>query len=260
MNDREITIITKDKGRVIIPKYAVKQIEPVTEAKYSNGEYVEDNNFSEKYIIANSALLFEKHKTYINTIYYFIWSVNYAFTENFSIGASGAGYLPLLLNANMNFQINRQTFIGSDIHFGSLWIEPIYFGNAIIKLTTGNNQKNLTFGAGITGGFDNSYRGYSFKNSSNVYAYTLDVGVMGRISNALALTGELWAIIDYQNKQYYYSGGIGFKTLKNKRRSFTFALMPVVFPYTKYNYYPYHSSVKAYQAYPIPVITYTGKF
>src|ERR1035437_6607766 len=69
MNDREITIVTKDRGRVIIPKYAIKKIEPVSDRNYKSGEVVKENNFSDSYIIANSALPMERHKTYFHLAY-----------------------------------------------------------------------------------------------------------------------------------------------------------------------------------------------
>jgi len=261
MNDREVTVITKDKGRVIIPKYAIKKIEPVSDENYESGNYVGGDNFADKYIVANSALPMEKQKWDINALYYFLWSANYSFNEHFSIGMTGIYFLPLMLNSKINIKIGRQTYFGTELHIGDFWFEPgYYFGHANLKLTTGTKQNNFTMSVGTAGILNNYYSSYGNPKNTYTYIYTANVGGMKRIGNNIALTGELWALFSITNNNPIYVGGVGFKTLKSAKHSFTFALMGVAYPKQQRYYtgtYPYSYSYRnTYGLIPFPVITY----
>ena|ERR1035437_7444282 len=260
MNDREVTIITNDKGRVIIPKYNIKKMEAVTEDNYKSGTHIGENNFADKYIFENNSLPMEKQKIYVHSLYIFFWSANYAFNEKFSLGITGIFFLSLMLDSKVSIKINKQTYFGPEAHIGYLWFSPIYFGYGNFKLTTGTKQNNFTIAIGMAGLMDNSNSIYKNRTATYYSIYTANFGGMKRTGKNIAMTGELWALFNYANKKPIYVGGIGFKTLKSEKHSFTFALMAVVLPEQKSYYgFPKNNYKITYQGFPLPIITYNLK-
>lgn len=253
MNDREVTIVTKDKGRVIIPKYAIKTIETITEDNYISGEHVRKNRFANKYFLANSALPINKGELSVSTIYYAAVSIDYGVTDKFSIGLSTTLYgMPLTLNLKTSYKIGKQLYLGPELHLGWLWAIPnSFFSYGAMKLTRGTSNNNFTFSGGylITNINDN------FSSNNNYYSqyYFINGSLMKRLNPRLALIAEAWGFGNINNKMFPGAVAVlGLKTMKKERSSWTFSFVTFIFQDKGV------SSTRTFVI-PIPFIGWSGK-
>src|ERR1035437_7566814 len=128
ISDYDVTIITTKFGKVIIQKYTIKKMEPVTEENFKSGKYIKENKFPNRYILGNNALPMEKQKIDIYAFDYLCWSANYAFNETFSSGISFEFLYVFMVNSKASFKIGNETYLGPELHLGGLWLLPgVYF-------------------------------------------------------------------------------------------------------------------------------------
>lgn len=254
MNDREVTIVTRDKGRVIIPKYAIKTMEPITEDNLISGEYVGENHFVNKYFLANSALPINKGEFFVSTIYYVAASLDYGVSDKVSIGLSTTLYgMPMILDLKTSFKIGKKLYLGPELHLGWLWALPnSFFTYGAMKLTQGTPNNNFTFSGGyfVTNLNDNPWR----DNNEFSQYYFMNASLTKRLSPRLALIAEAWGLgsIDYNKMLPGALAIVGLKTMKKEKSSWTFSLATLLFQ-DRGRY-----STQTYII-PIPIIGWSGR-
>ena len=151
---REVLLLTKNKGKIYIPKFEIREIKDFTEDKIiSDGEYVIEGSFTTRYAFTTNALPIKKYVNYA-MINLYGPEIHFAVTNNLSLGvmttwwgspiALAAKYSLKTKNKNLNFAIGSLT--GTTLYhsifnssFGSLnWITSTY----------GNRINNVSFSAG----------------------------------------------------------------------------------------------------------------
>lgn len=250
MDDREITIATKDKGRIIIPKYAVRSIETVTEDNYTFGKYVSENNFSGRYALASSALPAEKGKLYL-TVLYAAGGADYAITDNFSMGINTTIIgLPFLLNSRASARISPKLFLGAEAGAGWLWVMPkSYFAYGAMKITQGTSNDNFTVSGGYLFADMQGMRGRFVTD-----LFFLNLTMLKRISPRFAFFAEGWGM-GIQNRLFPLALTVaGVKTLKRKNSSWTFSLLTFIIQDRN----SWSGSVETFII-PVPLIGWAGR-
>jgi hypothetical protein len=151
---REILLLTKNRGKIYIPKIDIREMKDFKEQKIiSDGEYVIEGSFTTRYAFTTNALPIKKYVNYA-MINLYGPEIHFALTNNLSLGvmttwwgspiALAAKYTLKTKNKNLNFAIGSltgttlyHTFLNSS--FGSLnWITSTY----------GNRINNVSFSAG----------------------------------------------------------------------------------------------------------------
>lgn len=151
-DSREITIITRQLGEIIIPKHEIREIRELDEEKLTEeGKLRPSELFSTRYFINTNGLPLEKGDSYI------IWNlfgpdVHFGVQENVSLGIMTTWLgSPLIGSMKISREVGKNKHLG----FGALlgtgsWAALDYgiflpFGS----FTLGNAQKNLSFSAGF---------------------------------------------------------------------------------------------------------------
>lgn len=161
-NDSLIYLKGSSGVSIRIPKNQVAEIDFIKE--HSEKDTVNlthlhgGNSIGKRYYVTTSnAFLFKKHEVFIGSSYFLQANVNYAFSQNFSLGISTtvAG-VPLALNAKANFEMGPRLHLGFEGVIGTLgYINPKTYGEgAVVKVTHGDEKKNFTLFAGF---FDLEY-------------------------------------------------------------------------------------------------------
>jgi len=257
INDREVTIVTKDKGRVIIPKYTIKKMEPVTEDNYKSGKYLNENSFLNRYFLTNNALPMIKGEMFVNTIYYTAASVDYNISDKFSVGLFTTLYgIPLIVNSKASFKIGRRLYFGPELHAGWVWASPkSFFTYGTMKITQGTSNNNFTFSGGyFFGNFDDLFWNSNFANY-----YFVNGSLAKRLNSRLAFIAEVWGFGNMNNNRMFPGAltVVGFKTLKKEKSSWTFSLVTLIFQ-ERYTSYYNQTQTKTYII-PFPFIGWAIK-
>ena len=220
-----ININTLNGLSVQIPKKHVKSIHAVTPLNYYNGNYIGDNKFPQNYITGTNAFLYKKGSASINSYYLIGASFNYAINENVALGFNSSIIgSPLTLNIKANMVTPSKDHIGIEAQTGSFTylIPGAYYGQAGVKYTRGNANKNITIGGGI---FSFTYRQYaSSKNhkKSNSYivfsesTYYLNISGCTRISTNNAFVYEILSL----PADKFILAGLGIRTVRKEKKSF----------------------------------------
>jgi hypothetical protein len=144
---------------VIIPKHNVSSIDflsgrvihDTTDGK--KGMQIHTLGIGSRYYTTNSnAFLFNKGEIYGSDSYFGLGNVNYAFSRNFSLGATGSVIgSPLGINTKANFEMSPKLFLGIEAKATSLTYinQKTYATVGFLKLTYGDENFNLT----VYGGF-----------------------------------------------------------------------------------------------------------
>ncbi len=148
---REVIIVTKKLGEIIIPKHEIKRITELKEEDLTeDGQLKPSEIFSTRYFITTTGAPLTKGESYI------IWSlfgpdIQFGVSDNFGAGimTSWLGS-PIIGSAKYSIPLgeNKNLGLGTLLGTGS-WTSPDYgFALPFAALSFGNAQKNISFSAG----------------------------------------------------------------------------------------------------------------
>jgi hypothetical protein len=210
---------TTSIAKIDIPVSQIKSLKEFNSEKIPKTNDWVPNPFPTKYFFSASAINLHKNEGYYQNTYLFMNSVNYGFTDYFSIGAglevlstfgsltSGDKFTPICYIApKVGFKVTEKIHLGAGLTFINV---GDFFGNSGIGLasglaTYGSIENNVTLGIGS---------GFSFKNEymSNV---SFSLSGMTRVSKRLALVTENYLIpVD---DHYYGMYSYGMRFIANK--------------------------------------------
>lgn len=210
---------TSSIAKIDIPVVQIKSMNDLNSGILNKGNDWVPNPFPTKYFFSASAINLHKNEGYYQNTYLFMNSVNYGFTDYFSIGAglevlstfgsltSGDKFTPIYYIApKVGFKVTEKIHLGAGLTFINV---GDFFGNSGIGLasglaTYGSIENNVTLGIGS---------GFSFKNEymSNV---SFSLSGMTRVSKRLALVTENY-LIPVDN-YYYGMYSYGMRFIANK--------------------------------------------
>lgn len=155
-DEKEVLILTKDRGRISIPKYQVKEIKKIKSSEMSaSGEYMPADLFASRYFITTNGLYLAKGESYV------LWNLygpdfQFGVGENFGVGimTSWVGS-PLIGTAKYSMQFDEKVSFSVGLLLGTgSWASP-EFGLALpyAALTFGDGRNNINFSAGYGGIF-----------------------------------------------------------------------------------------------------------
>jgi hypothetical protein len=226
---REILVDLPHKGKVYIPKYEVRSIDPVTESNIQDEEYLNENKFPNYYILGTNALPFKKRQFTANMFYIGAASINYNVNERYSLGISTTFWgSPIALNAKTSFEISPKNYVGFDFHGGTIvYTNPgALFGHLGGKFTHGDAEQNFTFSGGL---ISYSMKRNVYSSSSSLHttpiveshvSYYLSVAGAKRLSKTNVFVGELNI---FPNNNFALMG-IGLRSVKKETSSFVFGI------------------------------------
>jgi hypothetical protein len=177
---REIEMMTKNMGKMIIPKTQIENILKINGDKEDIKYNSNDEPFMTRYHFTNNALPNKKGDHYF-LLSLFGPEVHFGMTENLTIGMMGSWFAdPLALVTKYAFNSNSNTHlsIGNIVGYGGHTLE--YYGGGPFGLhwmtiTQGDVKQNISLSLG--GGW-RTYEDYSY-NSIGIQTITNNSAVIG---------------------------------------------------------------------------------
>jgi opacity protein-like surface antigen len=230
-NGREIELMTEKKGKVFIPKYAIKSMVKLNTDNYKDGVYLFSNPHASRYFYTPSAFALEKGDGYVQTIWFFYYQLQYGITDNFSLGVSTTflgnpvaitpKYTIKTKKENVNFAIGAQ--MGTTTWgFGFDNTRP-FLGIGYGVMTVGSKENNVTFGGG--------YAFATFEGESQD-GVALALGGSQRVAKSISLMAEFWY-------------GPGVRILREQKNAWDFGfwvvgddggVLPIPLPYLSFTW------------------------
>ncbi len=232
-NEREYVLQTEDKGKLFIPKYAVKRIEPVTDKTFKEGKYRFPNPHDTRYFFSPTAIGLKRGEGYLQGIYGLVWQVQYALADGISIGAlTSIMGTPICITPKVSFPIVNKLYGSVGVLVGTAGLFAFEEGGGIAYgvMTYGTGEHNTTFGLG---------KAFIFREQ--VEGIVLNLAGMTRVSPHVTIMGEFWIFPG----EGWVVGGPGVRWLRNEKNSFDFGFV------TEYS---------EFEGYLIPYIDWVWKF
>lgn len=150
-DDKEISIQTRDRGKVTIPKYEVNEIKEIKNGELNaKGEYIPEEVFSTRYFITTNGLPIKKGEHYV------LWNlygpeIHFGVGKNFGVGlmTSWIG-MPIIGSAKYSVQLNEKTSLGLGTLIGTgSWVAPDFvMALPYTAITYGDRRNNINFSGG----------------------------------------------------------------------------------------------------------------
>ena len=255
---REVVIMDKAKGKIILPKYAIKSMEMVKQSNVIGNDFVHANPHPSRYLFSPSAIALKKGEGYMNWFYFLLFQVQYGITENFSAGITTSWFLaPTLLNLKYTVPVSDELCFAVGGQVGKLYILD-------------DNLVSLGFASGTYGTSESNVSlnvGYGSYESSGITIASLS-GVK-RIGENASVMGEFW-YCQPKNSDPFFMGGPALRLYSGRKATFDIALLALGFKEEVSNndsYYDpstgfyrpstYTKKWKAY--YPLPLLSISYK-
>jgi len=198
-NANEIEIETKSIGNTKIPTERIKEMRKIEEKDMHRRKYWYPNPNASRYFFGPSAIPLKKQEGYFQNADLLINSANYGITKNFSIQAGTIIPFAIFLMPKFGFKVKENLHMGAGMIYASTLIKfrkTNYKIGALYGLATmGNNNNNITFGAGY---------GFSEANNTTIFFQKpiMTFDGMARVSRTIALVTEN---VIYPVKYCYYN-------------------------------------------------------
>jgi hypothetical protein len=255
---RELVIIDKAKGKVIIPKYAVKSMEIVTQKNVIGNNIVHANPHPSRYLFSPSAIALKKGEGYMNWFYFLLFQMQYGITENFSAGITTSWFLaPTMLNLKYTVPVSDNFCLAVGGQVGKLYItDENLVSVGFASGTYGTNESNISLNVGY-GSYHND--GISIATLSGVH----------RIGEKASIIGEFW-YCQPNSGNPFFMGGPALRLYSGRKATFDIAVLALGFtdkvsnndgyfnPTTGY-YRPDTYTKKWTAYYPLPLLSISYK-
>lgn len=228
---REVGIMTKDRGLILIPKYEIKSITLVSSMPVVSGNRVFPNPHPSRYYYSPSGIPMKKGEGYIQSICYLAFQAQYALTDNWSIGATTPLWAaPFLVNAKFTNVLResadkkKNVYLAAGIQAGTLsYIDPgTWLGVGYVGLTFGNPESNITINGGLLGvsrkRYTYNYPTYTVSRDNQTRP-AVSLSWNQRVSATASFMGEFWYVGDY------IIGGPGLRFYSGRKNAIDIALL-----------------------------------
>lgn len=210
-DEKEVLIETKDRGKVSIPKYEIREMKELKGGELnSKGNYVGEEVFSTRYFFTTNALPLEKGESYV------LWNwfgpeIHFGAAKNLTLGCMTTWFgIPIVASMKYSISLSDNLNIGVGALAGTgSWAAP-QFGFALPygALTIGNRKTNLNLSAGYGAAF---YDG----NQSGTALYSL--AFMTKISNKISFVFDsMFFTYDRVYTKSYYNSTINSYVYQDK--------------------------------------------
>lgn len=167
-------------GKIRIPKYDIESMKEVEAGSFVNGMYKPESLFSTRHAFTTNGLPMKKGDAYFHTFYFLFYDVEYAVSNEVSIGAMTSFYgAPFLLSLKYSKEIQKDLHLGLGLLAGPLLLFKPSTGFITVpygSLTFGGRRNNFT----LTGGYPNM----SIENSGSGGKFVVSIGGMAGISKS----------------------------------------------------------------------------
>ncbi|MCE4217912.1 hypothetical protein [Aquirufa antheringensis] len=196
-SEAEVTVVTKDLGKVTLEWSAIKSINLIS--KEGKGQ----NTHPTRYFFAPSAIPLKKGDKYYQNALFLVNSFQAGITDHFSIGGGLVVPFALFITPKIGYQVADKVHVGGGILFATSLIGGLNFGVGTVygSVTYGTKESNLTLNTGLGAYNENTGLGrddYNWKFASHPM-FTLSG--MTRVSNKVMLLTENWF---FSNKTVNY--------------------------------------------------------
>lgn len=195
-DEREILIEIPERGKIYIPQYVIKEINPISEKDYTaRGEFVGEDRFSTRYFITANGLPVRKGDHYI------LWNLygpefQFGLSKNFGFGIMTSWLAsPIAFTTKYSFQFSEKFHGAVGAMVGTMgWIgladSESGGGGALpfLSLSTGNRTRNLTF----SGGYGTIWQG-GFSDPQG--RALMSVAGMVKVSRKLSLVFDSFIVL-----------------------------------------------------------------
>ena len=224
-DEREVTFLTTDNRRIIIPQYVIKKIEAVKKEDFNaSGEFVGEDKFATRYFITTNGLPVKAGEHYIQ------WNLfgpdfQFAVGKNFGLGILTTWFaVPIIGTAKYSFELGPQSQLAIGTMLGtSSWARftsDFNFGGVLpfASLSFGNRKANLAFSGGYGGVWiDGEASGRPLASVAGMIKVGSKVSLV--FDSFIVLSGGTYQDVSYQ---YNYDPITGITTttevLTTKRR------------------------------------------
>lgn len=217
-DDREIVVLTDNKGRIILPKYTIKSKRLALKTDFLDSKLIHKNPHPSRYFYSPSAFPIEKNSGYFNLTYFVVLQAQYGLTDHLSVGVSSTFLLmPLLINVKWSEKIADDLYVSFGGQIGRIWWTPsspivgLGFGN----VTYGNPEENVTVNAG--------YGFLSDEDGENRGLFMSSLCGNKRISDKVSLMLDLFYLSDGVTPTVL--GGPGIRIYSGKRVAWDIGIM-----------------------------------
>jgi hypothetical protein len=221
---REVVITDRTKGKVIIPKYAIKNMEKVNQSNVVGNKIVHANPHPSRYLFSPSAIALKKGEGYMNWFYFLLFQMQYGITDNFSAGITTSWLLaPTMLNLKYTAPLadNFSVAVGGQV--GKLWItDDNVVSLGFASATYGTSESNVSLNVGY-GSYDRD--GITIATLSGVH----------RIGENASVMGEFW-YCQPTGGNPFFMGGPALRLYSGRKATFDIALLVLGFQDDFYNY------------------------
>lgn len=220
---REVVIIDRTKGKVILPKYAIKTTELVNQSNLVGNKIVHANPHPSRYLFTPSAIALKQGEGYMNWFYFLIFQMQYGITDNFSAGITTSWFLaPTMLNLKYTVPVtdNFCLAVGGQVGKLAIWDDKVVtVGFASGTLGTAESNVSLNVGYGSY-----KHEGITIATLSGVH----------RIGENASVMGEFW-YCQPKGGTPFFMGGPALRLYSGRKATFDIALLALGFKETNSN-------------------------
>jgi len=232
-DSREVVIIDRTKGKLILPKYSIKLMEMVKQSNLVGNMIVHANPHPSRYLFTPSAIALKRGEGYMNWFYFLIFQMQYGITDNFSMGITTSWILsPTMINLKYTVPVSDELCfaIGGQIGKLTIWDDnsvALGFASSTIGTAESNVSLNVGYGSYMRDG---------------ITIATLS-GVQ-RISENASIMGEFW-YCQPNNGTPFFMGGPAFRIYSGRKSTYDIALLAI--------------GNKSFQLWPLPLLSISYK-
>lgn len=215
-DEKEVVLDTKNRGRISIPKYQIKETKEITAKDVTpGGEYNPESEFASRYFITTNGLPLKKGDNYI------LWNlfgpdIQFSLSDHFGVGVmtSWVG-IPIIGTAKYSFNVGEKTnmAVGALLGTGS-WSAP-EFGLAVpfMAFTYGDRRNNINFSGGY---------GAVWTDTENVGRALFSVAGIASLGNKVSFAFDSFIIPASSNSSTISIIIPGFRLQMNRGKFFQF--------------------------------------
>ena len=198
-DEKEVLIDTKDRGRISIPKYEIREMREVKGMEMNaKGEFVADDFFATRYFLTTNAMPIEQGESYI------LWNIygpeaHFGVAKNLTMGVMSTWIgIPIIGSIKYTIPLgeNAAIGVGSLVGTGS-WAVPNFFvGLPYTSLTIGNRRANINImgGFGVLG-YEESARGGMKTEGTFLYS----IGGLAKLGKKASFVFDSFFVYDQSN-------------------------------------------------------------
>jgi len=212
---RDIVIMDRTKGKLILPKYSIKSKEMVKQSNIVGNMIVHPNPHPSRYLFTPSAIALKQGEGYMNWFYFLIFQMQYGITDNFSMGITTSWILsPTMINLKYTVPVSDELCfaVGGQIGKLAIWDDnsvALGFASSTIGTAESNVSLNVGYGSYMRDG---------------ITIATLS-GVQ-RIGENASIMGEFW-YCQPNNGTPFFMGGPAFRIYSGRKSTYDIALLAI---------------------------------